>query len=101
MVCPLSVIGSLSLGGKASVPFGLGLMRVSCSVLATLVCLSDLFTKPGVRWVASFPSRLFLGKRFVLPRISVTHSLIGTAEPVPTFSGVSAAQWRLLQDRHD
>jgi hypothetical protein len=101
MVCPLRAIGSLSLGGQASVPFGLGLMSVSRSALATLICLSDLLTKPGVRWVASFPSRLFLGKRFVLPRIGVTHRLIGTAEPVPTFSGVPAPAWRFLQDRHD
>jgi len=44
---------------------------------------------------------LFFGKRFVLPRIGVTHGLIGTAEPEPSLSGVSAAVCRLLQDRHD
>jgi hypothetical protein len=63
--------------------------------------LSDLFTDPGVLWIASFPSRLFFRKGFVLPCVGVTHNLIVVAELVPAFSGVSvAALWRLLQDRH-
>jgi hypothetical protein len=71
--------------------------------------LSDLFTDPGVRRIASFPSRLFFRKGFVLPRLGVAHSLIGIAELEPALSGVlepalsgvpDAAQWRLFQDRH-
>jgi len=71
------------------------------SFLTLVLGLSGLFTDPSVGRIASFPSRLFFGKGFVLPRIGVTHGFIGIAELVPALCGVSVAVVsRFLQDRH-
>jgi hypothetical protein len=64
--------------------------------------VADLFADPGVRWIASFPSRLFFREGFVLPHVGLAHTFIAMAELVPARCGVpDAGLSRLLQDRHD
>lgn len=94
MVCLLGIIVGLSPCSDACVPFGLGLISALRSFLTVLLCLSDLFTDPGVAWIAPFPPRLFFRKGVVLPRVGVAHGLIGLAELVSGVSG--AAPWRLV-----
>ena len=102
MVCPLGINVRLSLWSNASVPFGFGFISAQRSFLTPILGLSDLFADPGVRWIASLPSRLFFLEGFVLPCIGVAHSFPGMAKPEPAMSGVSAAGVsRLMQDRHD
>jgi hypothetical protein len=91
MVRSLGIIVRPTLRRNASVPFGLGFISAPWSFPTPLPCLSDLFTDPGVLKIASFPSRLFFRKGFVLPCLGIAHSLIAIAEPMPAPCGVTVA----------
>jgi hypothetical protein len=91
MVRSLSIIVRLTLRVNASVPFSLGFISAQRSLTTPLLRSSDLFADPGVLRIASFPSRLFFRKVFVLPCLGVTHSLNDMAEPTPAPRGMPVA----------
>lgn len=64
----LGIVGCLSVGGSASVPFGFSLLGALRGLPTLILCLSYLFADPGVSWIVAFPAGLFFGKGFVPPR---------------------------------